>query len=141
MTVIFRWHDFFFLSQQKCLKPFIILVKVMKHKCFRKTSCLKLWTQSWTFSFSELHFQGWFLNPPQWQHCLEQHCFSCFLSQDRSIQTIPHGDKQSQPHHKEWNWESFTYLYWKPQDKHRSITLMLHLQKQVVIAKKTSEQR
>lgn len=33
------------------------------NKCFRKTSCLKVWTQSWTLAFCELHLQCWRLAP------------------------------------------------------------------------------
>lgn len=54
LTATLRWWDFF-VSQQKCFKPFIIHVKVMKHECFIKSSCLKVRTQSWTLHFCEIH--------------------------------------------------------------------------------------
>lgn len=117
----------FFLSQQKCLKPLIILVKVMKHKCFRKTSCLKVWTQSWTFTSCELS-----------SHHSDSTAWSIVAFPACSSRRDPY-----RPFHMVTKspYSGQTYLYWKPWDKYISITLMLHLQKQVEIAKKISELR
>lgn len=58
------------------------------NKCFRKTSCLKVWTQSWTLAFCELHLQCWRLAPATVTALLEA-TLLFLLPQLREVHTDP----------------------------------------------------